>query len=394
MTATRARAAAPKARSISNTGRLRDAMIGVVAGFGSEGSIAEATYGLIAQLPFIVESYSVEPLAREFGPAFTRYTTLVRLHGVGEEGLGEDVTPFEAAQHAFGGSAAELPLGGEWTIDSFAALLDGVELYEGPQLPPGFPKTFRRWAMESAALDLALRQTGLGLADALGRKCEPVRFVNSLSLGERGIEVVTQRLARVPLLRFKLDPASDWSDELMEQLSCTGSVDIIDLKGLYPPQAPVALMPDPDLYRRIAVAFPDAWLEDPGLNPATREVLKPHLGRITWDLPVRTPEDIDRLPIPPRAINIKPARHGTLRRLLDVYDHCAERGIPTYGGGMGELAVGREQIQYLAALFHADAPNDVAPVAYNDYVLGPDLPSSPLGVQPAPAGFGIFASSS
>jgi hypothetical protein len=36
------------------------------------------------------------------------------------------------------------------------------------------------------------------------------------------------------------------------------------------------------------------------------------------------------------------------------------------GGGMGELGVGRGQIELLAALFHADAPNDVAPSAYNE----------------------------
>ena len=368
-------------------------MIGAMAGTGSEGSSTETTYGLIAQLPVVIESYSLEPLVRAFSPAFTRYTTLVRLHGAGEDGLGEDVTPFEPAQHAFASSAAELPLSGFWTIESFAACLDEVELYDGPQLPPGFPKTFRRWALESAALDLGLRQASLPLAEALKRECRPVTFVNSLSLGERGIEAVNQRLARVPSLRFKLDPAPDWSDGLMEQLAATGRVDIIDLKGLYPPQAPVALAPDPDLYRRLAAAFPDVWLEDPGLNAATREVLQPHFGRITWDLPVCTPKDIDQLPIPPRAINIKPARHGTLRRLLDVYDHCAQHRIPTYGGGMGELAVGREQIQYLASLFHPDAPNDVAPVDYNDHELRGNLPPSPLRVEPAPKGFRIGASS-
>ncbi len=37
-----------------------------------------------------------------------------------------------------------------------------------------------------------------------------------------------------------------------------------------------------------------------------------------------------------------------------------------YGGGMGELGVGRGQIELLAAMFHPDAPNDVAPSAYNE----------------------------
>jgi hypothetical protein len=33
---------------------------------------------------------------------------------------------------------------------------------------------------------------------------------------------------------------------------------------------------------------------------------------------------------------------------------------------MAELGVGRGQFELLAALFHADAPNDVAPTGYNE----------------------------
>jgi hypothetical protein len=58
-----------------------------------------------------------------------------------------------------------------------------------------------------------------------------------------------------------------------------------------------------------------------------------------------------------------------------------------YGGGMGELGVGRGQIELLAALFHADAPNDVAPSAYNlDDPTG-ELPASPLAPRPDAVGF-------
>jgi hypothetical protein len=52
-----------------------------------------------------------------------------------------------------------------------------------------------------------------------------------------------------------------------------------------------------------------------------------------------------------------------------------------YGGGMGELGVGRGQIELLAALFHADAPNDVAPSAHNE----DDPPASPLAPRLEPA---------
>jgi hypothetical protein len=98
-------------------------------------------------------------------------------------------------------------------------------------------------------------------------------------------------------------------------------------------------------------------------------------------------EDIEALPFPPRTINSKPSRFGTLERLLGVYDYCAERGIGIYGGGQGELGVGRGQIQYLASVFHPDTPNDVAPSGYNLADPPPDLPGSPLEPTPSPTGF-------
>jgi hypothetical protein len=41
----------------------------------------------------------------------------------------------------------------------------------------------------------------------------------------------------------------------------------------------------------------------------------------------------------------------------------------------------------LAALFHADAPNDVAPSAYNEEDPPGDLAASPLTPRPEPTGF-------
>jgi hypothetical protein len=87
-------------------------------------------------------------------------------------------------------------------------------------------------------------------------------------------------------------------------------------------------------------------------------------------------------------VNIKPSRLGGVRNLLDAYDFCAAREIGNYGGGQFELDVGRGQIQYLASLFHPDAPNDVAPGGFNLPDTPPGLPSSPLDPQPSPVGFG------
>lgn len=348
---------------------------------------AEGTHSRVAGMPVVIDSYSLEPLSRVLTPDFTRYTTLVRLRGGGQEGVGEDVTPFPPAQLVFGRSEPALPLAGRWTVDSFAEHLGQLELDRDGLLPPGFPKTFRCWAFESAVLDLALRQAGVSLHGALGRTPRAVEFVNSPMLGEAPVVTIHRRLERNPALRFKLDPSPDWDEELIEQLAATGAVVIIDLKGQYPPQAPIALAPEPELYARLAAGFKDAWLEDPGLTASTREVVKPYHDRITWDVPVVAAEDIARLPIPPRAINIKPARHGSLRQLFDVYDYCAAHRIATYGGGMGEIGPGRGQNQYLASLFHPDAPNDIAPIAYNDLELAPDLVTSPLDPTPSTIGF-------
>ena len=53
----------------------------------------------------------------------------------------------------------------------------------------------------------------------------------------------------------------------------------------------------------------------------------------------------------------------------------------------GELGVGRGQIELLAGLFHADAPNDLAPSAYNEDDSPRGLPASPLAPRPGPPAF-------
>jgi hypothetical protein len=64
-----------------------------------------------------------------------------------------------------------------------------------------------------------------------------------------------------------------------------------------------------------------------------------------------------------------------------------KREIGNYGGGQFELGVGRGQIQYLASLFHGDAPNDVAPTGYNLPEPSPGLPEGPLDPAPSEPGF-------
>jgi hypothetical protein len=234
-------------------------------------------------------------------------------------------------------------------------------------------RLYRRWAFESAALDLALRQAGLSLGEAIGRSPQPLRFVVSTRVAS-----VQRWLELYPELRFKLDPGTDWTDAIVASLAASGRVDTVDFKGIF--RGEFGAPPDAALYRRIVEAFPDAWIEDPALTPDTSVVLAAHRERITWDAGIHEWSDVEALPFQPRTLNCKPSRFGSVKRLFDFYDACEAHGIALYGGGQYELGVGRSQIQLLASLFHADAPNDVAPGGYNDPQPRPGLPTSPLAL--------------
>jgi hypothetical protein len=345
-----------------------------------------SSWELLAELPLEIDSYALAPLRADVSSDFERKSTVISLCGAGEEGQGEDVT-YDAVDHEILQAAGPtLPLAGRFTLASFAEHLGALSLFaEPPQREVS--QRYRTWAYESAALDLALRQAATTLHGALGREALAVRFVVSLRLGEPPtLEPVSRRLALYPDLHFKLDPTSSWDEQLIAELRATDAVESVDFKGLYVGSI-VDQPADPILYERVVRAFPSAWIEDPKLTPETDAVLAEHRDRFSWDAPIHSIEDIEALPYPPRMVNIKPSRLGGLRSLLDAYDYCAARGIGNYGGGQFELGVGREQIQYLASLFHADAPNDVAPTGYNLPVTVADLPSSPLPARPSAAGF-------
>jgi hypothetical protein len=345
-----------------------------------------STWDLLVHLPLQIDDYELEPLIATVSSEFVRKSTVIHLRGAGEEGVGEDVTYEEVDHDILQKAGPLLPLSGHFTLGSFSEHLAGLSLFpEPPQREVS--QLYRTWAYESAALDLALRQAHTTLHAALQRNPEPVRFVVSLRLGEPpSIEPVRRRLELYPGLRFKLDPTSSWDEPLIAALKSTGAVDSVDFKGLYVGSI-VDQPADPLLYERVVEAFPEAWIEDPKLTPETDALLEAHRGRFSWDAPIHSIADIEALPYPPRMVNIKPSRLGGVRSLLDTYDYCAAHGLGGYGGGQFELGAGRGQIQYLASLFHADAPNDVAPTGYNLPETPAELPSSPLAPAPSAQGF-------
>jgi hypothetical protein len=377
-------------------------------------------YVKLAALPLVVEGYGAERAELDVSSGFRRVTTTVVLRGGGHEGRGEDVA-YAAGDHD--GFPLDLPLAGTWTIDSFAERLAGLDLFPAGGPTMAGQETYRRWAFESAALDLALRQAGRSLGAALGLDYRPVRFVVSTRLD------VTPWLEAEPFLEFKLDPTPEWDAQRVACVAATGRVRVLDFKSFYE-GTPVDNPPDAALYAMVARSFPDALLEDPALEGPAREALRGEEHRFSFDAPVHTWSDVEplrdrvaagsggataavgattpaatqsvgagraaaaqsvgagRAAAPPRYLNIKPSRFGSLRALLDCVARAQAAGITLYGGGQFELGVGREHIQALASLLYADGPNDVAPRDFHGEPRA-GVPASPLVPLAQAPGFGF-----
>ena len=348
-----------------------------------------STFDLLADLPLEVDGYTLEGLRAEVSSGFERLTTVVHLTGGGLEGVGEDVVYDAEDQVSLqeAGPVQARALSGRFGLGEFCELVDSLDLF--PVAPVrDVSRLYRRWTFHSAALDLALAQAGRPLYEALGRESRPLTFVVSLRLGEPAtLDPLERLLARYPTLRFKLDPTSSWTPELIDALVATGAVDSVDFKSLY--HGTVVDQPhDPVLYDRVVRAFPDAWIEDPDVvTPETAAILAGEHDRITWDAPIHSIDDIEALPFAPKMVNLKPSRIGGLAKLCATYDYCAEHAIGAYSGGQFELGPGRGQAQYLASLFHPDTPNDLAPVPFNQNDPPDELPVSPLSPSPSAVGF-------
>jgi L-alanine-DL-glutamate epimerase-like enolase superfamily enzyme len=324
-------------------------------------------FDAIADLPVAIDDYELERTSLDVSTGFTRVTTTVVMNGKGLQGRGEDVT-YTGSDHD--GFPEGLAVAGDHTLRSASAALEGHDLFAAPPEMEA-SRDYRRWAFESAVLDLALQQRGVSLAAAVAREARPVRFVASTRADIGGWIDVD------PALEFKLDPEESWDADLIARLAATGRVRVLDFKAYYRGTA-VDMTPDPALYRTIATGFPEVVIEDASLEGECRDALRGAEERLSFDAPIHSLADVDALPVEVRWLNIKPSRFGTIERLLECIDACEARGVRMYGGGQFELGVGRRQIQTLASVFYPDTPNDVAPGIYNAGGPRPGLPKSPL----------------
>lgn len=346
-----------------------------------------SVYERIADLPLDIEGYHLDGIERETSGGFTRTTTVVSLQGDGQTGRGEDVTYDSAEHHALIARDPAFPSDGEYTLASFSETLDKIDLFPGREPRETF-RHYRRWGFECAALDLALKQANLSLAEALDREYDPVRFVVSPGLGTPPTaDPIHTWLDINPDLEFKINASDGWTPALVDEFVAADAIRIVDMKDQSGGQ-PVEEQPDSDLYRLIVDELSDVIIEDPAVTDTTRPILAGVRERLSWDGPITGVESIRALSFEPSWLNIKPSRFSTVESLFDTIEYCLEHDIQMYGGGQFELGVGREQLHALASVFYPTGPNDIAPTGYNDPEPRTDLPSNPLTSPMNPEGFG------
>lgn len=335
-------------------------------------------YDDISALPVTIESVSLELFEADTSSDFTRTTTQLTLEGSGERGLGEDVIYTADHHYELPDLLDEFDVTGSFSFGEFSDRMGDQDLFAGTTPDRDDFRHYRRWAFESAALDLALKQADLSFAEALDREYDPVQFVVSTRLGEPPtIDRVAEWLEIDPGLEFKLDPTTDWTSDLIRSLADTAAVRIFDFKEHYD-EDELTAGSSPEFYQEIIDQFPGVIIEDPQTSTEIASLLNGPDQYVSWDAPITAYESIKSLPFKPSHINIKPSRFGSVQSVLETIEYCQRQNISLYGGGQFELGIGRDHIQALASVFYPDSPNDVAPRPYNAPEPHPDVPPGPL----------------
>ncbi|MBC8404415.1 MAG: hypothetical protein H8E15_04260 [Planctomycetes bacterium] len=194
----------------------------------------ESLYARICQLPLSVESVTYEAKQMETGSGWMRSTTTVVLHGAGYDGRGEDVTYSNEEQQSFWDAAPEIPQATYANFEAYSRSLDALDPYLFATPPAqASARLYRRWAFESAGLDLALRQANTNLAELLALPYRPMRFVASTGLGNPpSTSPLQEKLAASPNLEFKIDYSEGFDDDFLKRLTAF-KIACIDFKGHY-----------------------------------------------------------------------------------------------------------------------------------------------------------------
>lgn len=263
-----------------------------------------------------------------------RPSSTVTLSGGGLVGRGEHVGWTVAEHDSFSAAVSDVPRGrkhlGEWI-----AALAHLPLYD-------------RAALEAAAIDLALRQHDTNLFRMAGASPRPVRYV--VSFARFAEPAVESKVLAPGDIEVKVDADPRWTDEVYHSLASLGRIAVLDFK----------MQGEAEDHERACRHLPQAWIEDPKPSAAAHS---PALAaRVSADAVVTSVAALAALLPRPAAVNVKPARMGSVLAAIECLARCRHEGLVTYIGGMFEVGIGRMQLRALAALACFDGPNDIAPL--------------------------------
>ena len=324
---------------------------------------------------------------RGAGEQWTRHTTVFHLHGGGTEGIGEDVVwdpdDQQRQQRGRAGARHRRDCGRSTTSREHLAELD---LFHGRDAGVSRPyATYRRWALESAALDLALRQAGEPLHEVLGREPQPLTLrrlpAPRRPAQRRRRRRPPRRLRGRPLQarrRADLERGADrraGRHRLGRRHRLQGRLQGHDRRRRHRSRALPALRrgvpgrlaggPRPDRAR--------------GRRRARAPPRPHHLGRARSTRSTTFASSPSR----PKTLNCKPSRFGPLSALFDFYDFCERRGhraSTAAASPSSARAAARCSCSRRCSI--PTRPNDVAPAGWDQAELprhgAPDEPAGPL----------------
>jgi L-alanine-DL-glutamate epimerase-like enolase superfamily enzyme len=320
-------------------------------------SLAHALSALVVQVDSVICRFGGITVAAY--PGGQRPTCVVALSGRGETGYGELVAFTAEEQRAFADRASAL------------LLHKGAARPIAESIAPA-ATNYERAALESALIDLALRQQRLSLRDLCGGGAVPrisdMRWVSSFGqLSNPGSHLRAVRSAS-HASEFKIDVDPSWPETVIAELVRESGVVILDFKD----------GGNADLVRRLSARFPSAIFEDPPGGAWH--------GQVARDRSLLSPADVEAALQRGEMVNLKIPRMGGPIPLLEAVGIAQKRGGHSfYFGGMFEVGPGREQARQLAALFCGTAPNDLGPILG---AMSPPRPRSPSWVRLDTAGFG------
>ena len=308
----------------------------------------------------------------------------------GGEGWGESASPSdpyycpettETCWHILKDFLVPRVLGQDWETPA-----DLVKLF-GPIKGNGFARA----GLEMAAWDLLARSKGLPLAQLLGGI--RTEIASGVSLGiERDIPALVEQVERYVdegYRRIKLKIAPGWDLEpvravrerfpdfplqvdansayTLGQIEILKALDAFDLLLIEQPLAHDDIIDHAQLQKRIATPV----CLDESIHSAEDARKALDLGAC-------------------RVINIKVSRVGGLGEAKRIHDHCLERGVPVWCGGMHEFGIGRAANIAIASLPGFTLAGDVSG---SDKYYHEDLVEPPIhadrGLVPVPTTPGL-----